>query len=245
MIESVLQQGSTYAADIDFLFTTIFIIVGFFFLLAEGIFFYLMFRYRKKEGQRAEYIDDHHEGIERIISPVHKAIIVFDLFILAFAIQVWTDIKIDSPDPDATVLIIAQQWSWTFVHPGPDGQINTPDDVTANNELHVEIGKTYQYKLSSKDVLHDFSVPIFRLKQDAIPGRVITGWFKPTITGEYDIQCAEMCGIGHGIMGARIHIETPEAHAAWVTEHAPPGSIAPPAPQPVKVAATTATTGTR
>jgi cytochrome c oxidase subunit 2 len=59
-------------------------------------------------------------------------------------------------------------------------------------------------------------VPVFRLKQDAVPGRVITGWFEPTLTGSYDIQCAEICGIGHGLMGARIVIESPEQHAAWV-----------------------------
>ncbi len=67
--------------------------------------------------------------------------------------------------------------------------------------------------------MHSFSVPIFRLKQDAIPGRTITGWFEPTITGEYSIQCAEMCGIGHGVMGARIHIERGGQHAAWVGQH--------------------------
>jgi cytochrome c oxidase subunit 2 len=67
-------------------------------------------------------------------------------------------------------------------------------------------------------VLHSFSVPVFRLKQDAIPGRVITGWFEATKTGSYDIQCAEICGIGHGIMGARIVIETPEQHAAWMAD---------------------------
>jgi cytochrome c oxidase subunit 2 len=61
-------------------------------------------------------------------------------------------------------------------------------------------------------------VPVFRLKQDAIPGRVITGWFKPTKTGEFDIQCVEMCGIGHGIMGARIFVETEEQHQAWLTQ---------------------------
>ena len=86
-------------------------------------------------------------------------------------------------------------------------------------ELHVREGTLYHYKLESLDVLHNFSVPVFRLKQDAIPGRVITGWFEPTMAGEFDIQCAEICGIGHGLMGARIHIETPEQHAAWVAEN--------------------------
>ena len=70
-------------------------------------------------------------------------------------------------------------------------------------------------------MLHNFSVPVFRLKQDAIPGRVITGWFKPTLTGQHDVQCAEICGIGHGLMGAQIFIETPDAHAAWMAENSP------------------------
>ena len=68
-------------------------------------------------------------------------------------------------------------------------------------------------------MLHSFSVPVFRLKQDAVPGRTITGWFKPIITGEHDIQCAEICGIGHGIMGAKVFLETPEQHAAWMQQN--------------------------
>ena len=82
------------------------------------------------------------------------------------------------------------------------------------DQLHVQNEKTYVYELLSRDVLHDFSVPVFRLKQDAIPGRVITGWFRPILEGEYDIQCAEICGIGHGLMPARLFVESPAAHAA-------------------------------
>ena len=69
-------------------------------------------------------------------------------------------------------------------------------------------------------MLHSFSVPVFRLKQDAIPGRVIKGWFHAIGTGQYDIQCAEICGIGHGVMFGRIHIESAEQHAAWMAEQA-------------------------
>ncbi|TDJ14205.1 MAG: hypothetical protein E2O66_03570, partial [Deltaproteobacteria bacterium] len=89
------------------------------------------------------------------------------------------------------------------------------------NELHVKVDTLYHYKLEALDVLHSFSVPVFRLKQDAIPGRTITGWFEATQTGEYGIQCAEICGIGHGLMGARIFIESPEAHAAWLAKESP------------------------
>jgi cytochrome c oxidase subunit 2 len=70
-------------------------------------------------------------------------------------------------------------------------------------------------------VVHSFSVPVFRLKQDAVPGRTITGWFRPTQTGEFDIQCAEICGIGHGVMGARIHIESESEHATWMALNSP------------------------
>jgi cytochrome c oxidase subunit 2 len=77
-------------------------------------------------------------------------------------------------------------------------------------------------------VLHSFSVPVFRLKQDAVPGRTIKGWFKPTMTGGFDIQCAEMCGIGHGIMAARVLIENPQQHTEWVTSHAPIGTLTAP-----------------
>ena len=62
----------------------------------------------------------------------------------------------------------------------------------------------------------EYATWVFRLKQDAIPGRVITGWFLPTLTGTYDIQCAEICGIGHGLMAGRIVIESPEQHTAWI-----------------------------
>ncbi len=107
------------------------------------------------------------------------------------------------------------------MHPGPDGLLDTADDIYKVNELHLQKGVTYHYKLESVDVLHDFSIPIFRLKQDAIPGRVITGWFEPTLEGEFDIQCAEICGIGHGLMAARVFIENGDKHAAWMASETP------------------------
>jgi cytochrome c oxidase subunit 2 len=89
------------------------------------------------------------------------------------------------------------------------------------NELNLAVDTLYHYKLEAKDVLHNFSVPVFRLKQDAIPGRVITGWFEPTLTGNFSIQCAEICGIGHGLMGARVIIHTAEDYAAWNARNSP------------------------
>ena len=117
--------------------------------------------------------------------------------------------------------MVSQQWAWSFAHPGPDGILGTADDVKEVDELHLEVDKLYHYHLESRDVVHSFSIPVFRLKQDAIPGRIITGWFQATMTGEWDIQCAEICGLGHGIMAARVIIEGPEQHAKWLSERSP------------------------
>jgi cytochrome c oxidase subunit 2 len=219
MIESYLTHASSYAADIDNLITLIFVLVGFWFILCQAVFFWLIFRFKKKDGVKAEYITGEEKSQKRWITIPHLLVLVCDVFIIVGAVRVWYHVKQELPPAQATVRVIAQQWAWTFQHPGPDGELDTADDITTVNDLHVEADKLYHYKLESKDVLHDFSVPVFRLKQDAIPGRVITGWFQPTKAGEYDIQCAEICGIGHGLMGARIHVETADQHAAWMSSN--------------------------
>lgn len=219
MIEQYLVQASSYAEDIDNLILLIAVLTGFWFFLAEGVFFWLIWKFRAKEGVKAQYITGTEKHEKKWITIPHNLVLVCDIFIIIGAIMVWVNVKQELPEPDAEVRIIAQQWAWTFQHPGADGKLDTDDDITLVDELRVEVGKTYHFHLESRDVMHSFSVPVFRLKQDAVPGRTITGWFKPTLTGEYSVQCAEMCGIGHGIMGARIFIEGPAAHAAWISEH--------------------------
>jgi len=221
-----LAQSSSYAKDVDGLIILIGWIVGVWFVIAEAVFFYLIFRYRHRDGHKGEYITGEEKHQKRWITIPHALVLVCDIFIIVGAVRVWYDIKQNLPPADSEVRIIAQQWAWSFVQPGPDGQLDTADDIKTVDDLHVEVGKTYHYHLEARDVLHDFSVPVFRLKQDAIPGRVITGWWKATKTGVHDIQCAEICGIGHGLMGGRIHIESPEEHAAWMQANTPATSFA-------------------
>ena len=221
MLEYYMPQASSYAVDIDNLVWLVTILVGFWFIAAEGMFFYLIFKFRRKEGVSAQYVTGDEHELRRWIHWPHWLIIVCDIFIIYGAVRVWYDIKQDLPPADATVRIVAQQWAWSFVHPGPDGVLDTADDIKTVDELRLENDKTYHYLLESRDVLHDFSVPAFRLKQDAIPGRIITGWFKPILAGRYDIQCAEICGIGHGIMAGTVLVENAEQHAAWIREHSP------------------------
>lgn len=222
MIESLgLVAASTYAKDIDFLFDLIFWITTFWLLLAEAVFFYLIVRFRKKPGVGGQYITGELKSEKRWITIPHFAVLLFDVVILFFAVKVWYHVKQELPQaPDQQIVrVIGQQWAWTFVHAGPDGKLDTPDDITKVNELHVQVDKLHHFQLESKDVVHSFSVPVFRLKQDVIPGRVITGWFTPIKTGSFDIQCTQICGIGHALMPARIVIETSEQHAAWMSQN--------------------------
>jgi len=218
MIERYVEALSTYAKDIDFVIWLIAVLVGGCFFICEVIFFYFIVRFRAKEGVRAQYISGEEKSQKRWISHPHLVVLVFDVLIVFFAVKVWYEVKQHQPEPYETVRIIGQQWAWSFVHPGADHELGTADDIKTVDELHVEVGKVYHFKLEARDVLHSFSVPVFRLKQDAVPGRVITGWFEATGVGTHDIQCAEICGIGHALMPAQIIIESAERHAAWVAE---------------------------
>jgi cytochrome c oxidase subunit 2 len=222
MIELLgVPSASSYADDIDMVFSVIFWIVGAWFLLAQGVFLWLIVRFRKKDGVKAQYITGELKSEKRWITIPHNLILVFDVIIVVAAVKVWYEVKQDLPEaPDKQIIrVVAQQWAWTFVHPGADGKLDTPDDIAKVNEMHVQVDRLHHFQLESKDVLHSFSVPVFRLKQDVIPGRVITGWFTPTKTGTYDIQCTEICGIGHALMPARIVIQTADQHAAWVAQN--------------------------
>lgn len=232
MLERYLSSASSYAADIDGLILLILGIVGFWFILAEAVLFGLIFKFSAKRSAKAKYIAGEKPEEKRWVAWPHYATLVFDVLIIVAALRVWHEVKLTMPTPDETVGIEAQQWAWTFTHAGADGELGTADDIRAVDELHVVLGKTYHFELTSRDVLHSFSVPAFRLKQDAVPGRVIRGWFKPTELGEFDVQCAEICGIGHGIMPARLVIESPEQHAAWVAARSPARAESDRAPAP-------------
>lgn len=234
MIQHYLEAASTFAGDIDDLILLITLITGFWFFAAEAVFIGLLVKFSKKDGVPAQYVAGEDPKEKRWVAWPHYAILVFDVLIIVAAVRVWVNVKQSMPAPDSTVRVIAQQWAWTFVHPGNDNKLDTPDDIRTIDELHLENDKTYHFELQSRDVLHSFSVPAFRLKQDAVPGRTIRGWFKPNHLGGYDIQCAEICGIGHALMPARVLIESGPAHLEWVKAHTPIVQAAlAPAPAPV------------
>jgi cytochrome c oxidase subunit 2 len=215
MIERYVEQLSSYAADIDNLILLVGVLVGFWFVLVEFVFFGLIIAFRARPGVKAQYITGEEKHQKRWISIPHELVLACDIVIIIAAVRVWVNVKQTQPPAEETVRVIAQQWAWSFVHPGPDGKLGTADDIKTVDELHVKVNTVYHFKLEARDVLHSFSIPVFRIKQDAIPGRVITGWFKALKTGSHDIQCTEICGIGHGLMPGRIFIQSKVDYDAW------------------------------
>jgi cytochrome c oxidase subunit 2 len=248
MFESLVPRASSFAGDIDDQIWLIAILAGFWFCVATGVFFWSLFRFRHRPGERSQYITGEKPEEKRWITIPHNLILICDVFIVVGAIRVWYHVKQQLPKPERTIRVISQQWAWTFVDPGADGQFDTDDDIKTVDEMHMKSGTMYHYKLYSRDVLHSFSIPAFRVKHDAIPGRTITGWFKSDRPGVYDIQCNEICGIGHGIMGARLYVDTPQDFDAWIkkntaTPPAPAPAVTPAAPAPAQPAAQPAQPG--
>jgi cytochrome c oxidase subunit 2 len=225
----LIPSISSFAGDIDRLILLIAVLVGFWFIVCEGVFFYFIFHYRKKNSPKAAYITgvEPNLALGKWITRSHNVILVFDVVIVIFAVRIWLDVKQSlPPEPLPHVRVIAQQWAWSFVHPGLDGQLDTADDIKTVDDLHIRANQKYIWELESRDVLHSFSIPTMRLKQDAVPGRVIKGWFDANAVGTYEIQCAEICGIGHGLMPAKVHVEDAEAHVAWMQSNAPATRVA-------------------
>jgi cytochrome c oxidase subunit 2 len=116
------------------------------------------------------------------------------------------------------VQVYAQQWAWNFRYAGRDGEFNTADDVVLLNDLVVPVGKKVMVQMTSKDVIHSFYLPNVRLKADAIPGRFAKLWFDTNKVGEYEVACAEMCGIHHYLMKAKMTVLSQEDFDAWKKE---------------------------
>ena len=226
MIDQFVPRASSYAGETDNLFWLITILVGVWFIAAEVMFFWLIFRFRARPGVAGQYVTGKEKHLKRWINWPHTMIMFCDAIIIVAAIRVWVNMKQTLPPADLRIRVTAQQWAWTFTDPGPDGQLDTPDDVRTTDELHLINGKTYHFLLESKDVVHSFFVPAFRLKQDAIPGRIYTGWLRTSRPGTYDILCAQICGMGHGMMGAKLVVEDAQQHAAWLAAHRNDGALA-------------------
>jgi len=111
--------------------------------------------------------------------------------------------------PDALpVYVVGKQWMWHLEHPSGQREIG---------ELHVPVGRPVELVMTSQDVIHSFSIPAFRVKQDVLPGRYTTLWFSATRPGEYHVFCTQYCGTSHSQMVGRVIAMEPAAYASWLS----------------------------
>ena len=145
-------------------------------------------------------------------------IIPLGLFLIAFVWGALLYFRIYNPPPNAmNIYIVGKQWMWKAEHPGGQHEINA---------LHIPLGRPIQLTLISQDVFHSFSIPAFRVKREAIPGRYTTVWFQATKVGSYHLFCTQYCGTAHSAMIGEIIVQTPEEYQAWLASSVSGASLA-------------------
>ena len=196
--------ASTFAGDIDFMFTLILVITGIALVLVEAGLIWFVIRYRGRPGRRAFYT--HGSATAEVVWSAVPAVTVVILGIMSNGL--WTKIKgRESVPPNAYPIgVHAKQFEWRITYPGPDGRLGTDDDFTVRNQLHLPVGRPVVTHLTAEDVIHSFFVPEFRVKQDAVPGMNINVWFQATKADSLELGCAELCGMGHYRMRARVWV---------------------------------------
>jgi cytochrome c oxidase subunit 2 len=212
------ESVSTFGPEIDRLYYVILVITGVIFVITQAVLIWFVIKYRHREGRRAEYI--HGSTKAEIIWTATPFLIL--LFLGLYSRGIWAEVKDPARFPaDALhIELVAKQFEWNATYPGADGELGTADDFSTRNQLRVPVGRAVQIALQSEDVLHSFFLPDLRVKQDAVPGKVIPVWFEVTRAGEFPIGCAELCGNGHTRMrGTLIAMEEAE-YQTWVQSQA-------------------------
>ena len=208
------ENVSTFGGDIDSIIRTIWYLTVAWFFVTIGTLVAFLILYRHRAGRRASYVrGERLREAAWVLVPV-AIVVVLDLWLDFRGAPVWAKVKIDRPPAELTIQVTGKQFQWEVVYPGPDGKFGTADDRQLLDELHVPLGRPVHIVLKSKDVIHSFFLPNFRLKQDMVPGRAIEGWFEATKSGKYELSCAEICGVGHSGMKGWLYVHPPADNRA-------------------------------
>lgn len=246
------QKASAHAPQIDFVlglehWSMVVLFVAFF-----AYFAFVLVRFRQGAHPRADY----HGMRSRWSLYVVAAIAISEAVLLAaFELPEWNDRinNLPSPEEATVVRVVAEQFAWNIHYPGPDGVFGRTDvnlvaadnpigldrsdpagkdDITAINQLTVPVNHPVLIHLTSKDVIHSFTLYEMRVKQDAIPGTDSPVWFVPTITTEqmrqrlgksdfeYEIACSQLCGLGHYRMRGFLNVVSDEEYRSYLAQEA-------------------------
>jgi len=223
--------------SIDTTINITFWVTGFVFVAVNLFLAYCVYRFRYSKKRRAHY-EPENKKLEGWLTLLTSIGIIA---MLAPGLVVWAKF-IDVPEDAMVIEAVGQQWKWTFRLPGVDGQLGKVDTrlITAQNpfginpqdnagrddllvdspNLQLPLNRPIKVLLRSKDVLHNFAVPEFRVKMDLVPGQVGYLWFTPTRLGDFEILCMELCGIAHYAMRAKIKVVTDSDFETW-SKHLP------------------------
>jgi cytochrome c oxidase subunit II len=198
------EQASTFATRVDDLHFLVIstTLVTSFVIGTTAMVFYVLYR-RRKPHEYTPHVDPDLKA--EVLFVGVPAVFFLAFFAIGFRDFVW----VRTPPANAMdVYVQGKQWMWKFSYPdGPNG-VNT---------LHVPAHRPVRLLITSRDVLHSFYVPEFRVKQDAVPGRYAQLWFEATKTGTYQVLCAEYCGLDHSMMRAQVVVHAPEEFDEWIS----------------------------
>jgi cytochrome c oxidase subunit 2 len=198
------DQASTIAHGVDYLYYFLTAIDLFFTAVIFLTIFYFALRYRRRSEQ------DQPEQIEgNIPLEVVWTIIPMGICVLVF---LWgTSLFIQNSRPPAAsteIFVVGKQWMWKLQH---------PEGVQEINELHIPVNQPIKLTMTSEDVIHDFSVPAFRVKKDVVPGMYTTLWFQAAKTGTFHLFCDQYCGTNHSLMKGEVIVMTPTDYEQWLS----------------------------
>jgi cytochrome c oxidase subunit II len=205
-------QASTQAETVDTLWDVLIIASVPVFVLVITVVLYCVWRYRMKPGEELKDGPPIHGNTRlEIIWTAVPAILLVAL--CSYSYVALTDIE-DAKANELSVRVVGEQFTWTFFYKDAEGQ------EFGSPQLYVPRDRPVHFTVQSMDVIHDFWVPAFRMKIDAVPGIDTELRITPKTNGEYPVVCAELCGLGHSVMRQSAHVVDPEEFDAWVQERA-------------------------
>jgi cytochrome c oxidase subunit II len=197
------DSASALSGEVDLLFIVWCVISVFFTILIAGLILYFMTRYRRRHPEDVGENERAAMWLE-----VGWSVIPLVIMLAMFAWGTRVFFRLYRPPADAVKFYAyGKQWMWKIQHPGGQREINT---------LHVPVNQPIKVELASEDVIHSFYIPAFRVKQDAVPGRPTSVWFKATKPGTYHLFCAEYCGTEHSRMIGRVVVLEAQDYEAWL-----------------------------
>ena len=206
LIDWFPEPAATSAGKIDTLYDVLLICSVPIFVLVMTIAIYSVVRFRAKPGDMGDGPPIH--GNTRL-----EVIWVTIPFIMVSALAIYGWITLDDIEAkqknEMVVNVTGQQFTWTFRY---------PEEKLDSKELYLPVDRPVEFRIKTKDVLHSFWVPQFRLKSDAVPGLTTKIRLTPDKVGDYEVVCAELCGLGHSTMRQFVHVLPRGEFDSWVSK---------------------------